>query len=46
MLSSISAFYADYLPLYAIGLGWIVPAVVGAVIGLCIPNRSEEVTTN
>src|SRR5690606_23014809 len=46
MLSSISTFYADYLPLYSIGLGWIVPAVVGAVIGLCIPHHSSEVNTN
>jgi len=46
LLSSISTIYADYLPLYSIGLGWIVPAVVGAVIGLCIPNRSGKVNTN
>ena len=46
LLSSISTIYADYLPLYSIGLGWIVPAVVGAVIGFCIPIRSGEVNTN
>lgn len=33
-LDSIEQFYATYLPLYEIGLGWIVPAVFGAVIGL------------
>ena len=43
VLSSISAIYADYLPLYSIGLGWIIPALVGAVIGLCIPNRTNEI---
>jgi len=46
VLSSISSIYADYLPLYSIGLGWIVPAIVGAVIGLCIPNRGDETSTN
>lgn len=46
MLTSVSTVYADYLPLYSIGLGWIVPAVVGAVIGLCVPNRSNDVNKN
>lgn len=32
-LNAISEFYKAYLPFYDIGLGWIVPAVVGAVIG-------------
>ena len=32
-LNAISEFYQAYLPLYDLGLGWIVPAVVGAVIG-------------
>ena len=32
-LNAISEFYQTYLPLYDLGLGWIVPAVVGAVIG-------------
>ncbi len=31
-LTNLANVYADYLPLYSIGLGWIVPAVVGAVI--------------
>lgn len=32
-LNAISEFYKAYLPFYDIGLGWIVPAVVGAVVG-------------
>ena len=32
-LTNIAVFYADVLPLYSIGLGWIVPAIVGGVIG-------------
>ena len=33
-LTAIANFYKDVLPLYDIGLGWVVPAVVGAIIGL------------
>lgn len=39
ILTTVANFYAEYLPLYAIGLGWIVPAAVGAVIGLFIPIK-------
>lgn len=32
-LNTIEKFYSTILPFYDIGLGWIVPAVVGALIG-------------
>lgn len=32
-LDAIEKFYASVLPFYEIGLGWIIPAVVGAFIG-------------
>ncbi|MER1985468.1 MAG: branched-chain amino acid transport system II carrier protein [Solibacillus sp.] len=35
-LTAMADVYAQYLPLYSIGLGWIVPAVVGAVIGYIV----------
>ena len=35
-LTQLSDVYAQYLPLYSIGLGWIVPAIVGAIIGYII----------
>ncbi|MGE7023141.1 branched-chain amino acid transport system II carrier protein [Solibacillus cecembensis] len=38
-LTAISTFYAEVLPFYSIGLGWIVPALIGVVIGLIIPNK-------
>ena len=38
-LTSVSAFYADFLPMYSLGLGWFVPAIVGAVIGLVLPSK-------
>lgn len=36
VFDSISAFYANVLPLYSIGLGWVLPAIVGAVVGYII----------
>lgn len=38
-LSEVAKLYENYLPLYSIGLGWIVPAVVGVVIGFLIPSK-------
>lgn len=32
-LDAIEKFYASVLPFYEIGLGWVIPAVVGAFIG-------------
>lgn len=40
-LNTIAEFYKSFLPLYDIGLGWIVPALVGTVIGLVIPSKSR-----
>lgn len=42
MFESIKLFYMDYLPLYDIGLGWILPALVGVVIGLFWPTVSKK----
>ncbi len=38
-LTEVADVYARYLPLYSIGLGWIVPAVVGVLVGLLIPAK-------
>lgn len=35
-LQSISTFYENWLPFYSIGLGWVVPAVAGALIGYVV----------
>ncbi|GEK34023.1 branched-chain amino acid transport system II carrier protein [Kurthia sibirica] len=32
-LTNISTFYETILPFYSIGLGWIVPAVIGGIMG-------------
>ncbi|WP_423407821.1 branched-chain amino acid transport system II carrier protein [Heyndrickxia sp. MSNUG] len=37
--NSVKTFYMDYLPLYEIGLGWIIPALIGAAIGYIWPKN-------
>lgn len=41
-LTSVAEFYESVLPFYSIGLGWIVPALIGVVIGLVIPSKTSE----
>lgn len=36
---SISQFFAEYLPLYGLGMGWLVPAIVGGLIGYLLSFR-------
>ncbi|CAM4074061.1 branched-chain amino acid transport system II carrier protein [Mesobacillus thioparans] len=38
IFNSIKTIYMDYLPLYDLGLGWILPAFIGAVIGIILPK--------
>ncbi|WP_085994301.1 branched-chain amino acid transport system II carrier protein [Oceanobacillus senegalensis] len=42
LFESITLFYMDYLPFYEIGLGWMLPALVGTVIGLFWPANSKK----
>ncbi|QPQ36215.1 branched-chain amino acid transport system II carrier protein [Lysinibacillus sp. JNUCC-52] len=39
VLDSVAELYSNILPLYDIGLGWILPAVVGVIIGLAMPSK-------
>ncbi|MGE7839790.1 branched-chain amino acid transport system II carrier protein [Lysinibacillus sp. NPDC093712] len=39
LLDSVAELYSNVLPLYDIGLGWILPAVIGVIIGLAMPSR-------
>ncbi|MEK5333121.1 MULTISPECIES: branched-chain amino acid transport system II carrier protein [unclassified Lysinibacillus] len=39
LLDSVAELYSNVLPLYNIGLGWILPAVIGVIIGLAMPSR-------
>ncbi|UTR10236.1 branched-chain amino acid transport system II carrier protein [Evansella sp. LMS18] len=44
LLEAVKLFYIDYLPLYHLGLGWILPAVAGALIGYIWPARQTKPT--
>ncbi|WML41460.1 branched-chain amino acid transport system II carrier protein [Neobacillus sp. OS1-2] len=46
IFDSIKSFYMDTLPLYDIGLGWMLPALVGAVIGYFWPTNAKKVAGN
>jgi branched-chain amino acid:cation transporter, LIVCS family len=38
LFNSVTTIYVEHLPLYEIGLGWIIPAFLGAVIGYILPK--------
>jgi branched-chain amino acid:cation transporter, LIVCS family len=38
LFNSVTSIYVEHLPLYEIGLGWIIPAFLGAVIGYILPK--------
>ncbi|AXN38441.1 branched-chain amino acid transport system II carrier protein [Peribacillus butanolivorans] len=41
---AISDFFTDFLPLYSVGIGWVLPAIFGGVLGFAISlmKRSPE----
>lgn len=41
---AISDFFTDFLPLYSVGIGWVLPAIFGGVLGFTISlmKRSPE----
>ncbi|MFC4323037.1 branched-chain amino acid transport system II carrier protein [Litchfieldia salsa] len=41
VLEAVKMFYHDYLPLYDIGLGWVLPAIIGAIIGIFWPSKKH-----
>lgn len=43
LFESVKNFYSNFLPLYDIGLGWMLPAIVGAIIGLLWPKNNKAV---
>lgn len=38
-ISNIDVFFTSYLPLYDLGLGWLLPGIVAALVGLVIPSQ-------
>ncbi|TKI70785.1 branched-chain amino acid transport system II carrier protein [Lysinibacillus mangiferihumi] len=43
LLDTVEQLYSDVLPLYDIGLGWILPAIIGVVIGLILPSKQTKI---
>ncbi|KOY80722.1 branched-chain amino acid transport system II carrier protein [Lysinibacillus macroides] len=39
VLDAVEKYYSAMLPFYDIGLGWILPALIGAMLGSLIPSR-------
>lgn len=37
VIPAVHTFLADYVPFFAMGMGWLVPALLGAVIGIFAP---------
>ncbi|MFD6442688.1 branched-chain amino acid transport system II carrier protein [Peribacillus sp. NPDC060186] len=35
-IDAISMFFTEYLPLYSVGVGWVLPAIIGGVLGYMI----------
>ncbi|WP_462412940.1 branched-chain amino acid transport system II carrier protein [Neobacillus sp. Marseille-QA0830] len=42
LFESWKAFYEHYLPFYHLGLGWMLPAAAGAVVGYLWPKTKKE----
>lgn len=40
--NSITEFLNDYLPLFSVGIGWILPAIVGGLIGYIVSLLKEN----
>lgn len=43
LFNFVTSIYTDHLPLYDIGLGWILPAFIGAIIGYILPKAPVPV---
>ena len=42
LFEAVEQLYSDFLPFYDIGLGWILPALLGAFIGSIFPSRKVK----
>ncbi|CAM5592482.1 Branched-chain amino acid transport system carrier protein OS=Lysinibacillus sphaericus OX=1421 GN=LS41612_14140 PE=3 SV=1 [Lysinibacillus sphaericus] len=43
LLDTVEQLFSDVLPLYDIDLGWILPAMIGVVIGLILPSKQTKI---
>ncbi|WHY56228.1 branched-chain amino acid transport system II carrier protein [Peribacillus simplex] len=35
-MEAVSDFFTQYLPLYSVGVGWVIPAIIGGVLGYMV----------
>jgi LIVCS family branched-chain amino acid:cation transporter len=35
-LDAVSDLFTQYLPLYSVGVGWMIPAIIGGVLGYMV----------
>lgn len=35
-MDAVSEFFTQYLPLYSVGIGWVIPAIIGGVLGYMV----------
>ncbi len=43
LFEAVAQLYTDFLPFYDIGLGWILPALIGALIGAVLPTKNKVI---
>lgn len=41
LLSTVTAFAGQVLPLYSLGLGWVCPAAIGCILGLIVSRKER-----
>lgn len=41
-LEMLNQYYLAYIPFFDIGIGWVFPALIGAIIGYCWPTRIAQ----
>lgn len=41
-ITKLDEIFTQYLPIYHLGLGWLIPGFIGALIGLLIPSKADE----
>ncbi|WP_407406482.1 branched-chain amino acid transport system II carrier protein [Peribacillus sp.] len=42
----VTEFLTDYLPLFSVGVGWVIPAIVGGIIGYIVCLIKGQAVTN
>jgi len=41
IISNINEVFVSFIPFYELGIGWLIPGLIGALIGLIIPSQNR-----